>query len=57
MKYKVVKAAIQNDGSVVEGKRHCIILWPCELKVGGLYFLACGRTVRTGLYRILELVQ
>lgn len=57
MKYKVVKAAIQNDGSVVEGKRHCIILWPCELKVGGLYFLTGGRSSRVKLYRVLEVVQ
>jgi len=52
MKYKVVNVAIQNDSSVVEGKRHRIILWPCELKIGGLYFLCSGR-----LFRILELVQ
>ena len=57
MKYKVVKAAIQNDGTVVEGKRHCIILWPCELKVGGLYFLTGGRSSRVKLYRVLEVVQ
>ena len=57
MKYKIVNAAIQDDGSVVEGKRCRIILWPSELNVGGLYFLGCGRTGRTGLYRVLELVQ
>lgn len=57
MKYRVVNAAIQNDGSVIEGKRHHIILWPCELKVGGLYFLAGGRMGGTKLYRVLEVVQ
>ena len=59
MKYKVVHAAIQNDGSVVEGKRPRIILWPCELKVGGLYFLFSGNRTRAGrqLYRVLEVVE
>ena len=51
MKYKVVNATIRNDGTVVEGKRNKIILWPCELSVGGLYFLGGAN-----LYRILELV-
>lgn len=57
MKYKIVNAAIQNDGSVLEGKRPRIIVWPAELNVGGLYFLTGGRTGSPKLYRVLELVQ
>lgn len=57
MKYKGVRAEIQNDGSVVEGKQHRIIMWPCELKVGGLYFLTGGRTSGVRLYRVIDIVQ
>lgn len=57
MKYKIVNAAIQNDGSVIEGKRPRIIVWPAELKVGGLYFLTEGRMGSPKLYRVLEAVE
>lgn len=57
MKYKIVNVAIQNDGSVIEGKRPRIIVWPAELNVGGLYFLTGGRMGGSKLYRVLEVVQ
>lgn len=57
MMYKIVRAAIQNDGSVVEGKRPRIIVWPVPLNVGGLYFLSGGRMGGPKLYRVLEVVE
>lgn len=57
MKYKIVNAAIQNDGSVIEGKRPRIIIWPVVLNVGGLYFLTGGRMGGAKLYRVLEVVE
>ncbi len=51
MLYKVITARILNDGSVVEGKRKQLFIWPKELRVGGLYFLEKGR-----LYRVVEIV-
>lgn len=56
MLYKIVTAAIQNDGTVVEGKRKQTIVWPTELEVGGLYFLAGGRLGSHKLYRVVEMV-
>ena len=57
MKYKVINAAIQNDGTVVEGKRARIIVWPTEMTVGGLYFLSGGRLGCAKLYRIVERIE
>ena len=46
MVYKVVRAWIQEDGSVTEGKRGYLHQTPGRLEVGGLYFIRPGRLVR-----------
>lgn len=57
MKYKIVRAEILNNGSVKEGERPRILLWPAPLQVGGLYFLSGGRMGGAKLYRVLEVVE
>lgn len=52
MKYKVVRADIKNDGTLVEGTREQTILYQPGLKVGGLYFLRPGK-----LYRVVKIVE
>lgn len=53
MVYKVKTAKINNDGTVVEGKREYVLLWPVKLDVGGLYFLqAPGK-----LYRVTGIIE
>lgn len=46
MIYKVVSAKIQNDGSVIEGKRKQTYQTRSDLNIGGLYFIAKGKLVR-----------
>lgn len=48
MIYYVRAVRMDNNGEVTEGKRVQTIVWPHELKVGGLYFLRKGK-----LYRVL----
>ena len=52
MIYKVVRARIDNDGTVTEGVRAITIIHPVALDVGGLYFLRPGK-----LYRIKECLE
>lgn len=54
MQYIVVSARILNDGSVQEGTRRQKIVWPTELKEGGLYFLRHGLPGNGMLCRIVE---
>lgn len=46
MVYKVVRAFIQNDGTVKEGKRKQLHQTRSKLDVGGLYFIRKGVLVR-----------
>lgn len=46
MVYKVVRAWIQNDGSVREGKKKVLHVTRSRLDVGGLYFIGKGKLVR-----------
>lgn len=46
MVYKVVRAYIQNDGTVTEGKRKQQHQTRSKLDVGGLYFIRKGVLVR-----------
>ena len=46
MVYKVVRAWIQNDGSVTEGKKKQLYQTRSNLEIGGLYFINKGRLVR-----------
>ena len=48
MKYKIRLANIQDDGNIIEGKRTETIVWPSELRVGGLYALRPNK-----LYRVV----
>lgn len=52
MKYKVVRAEMKNDGSLVESNRTQTIIHQPGLEVGGLYFLRPGK-----LYRVVEIVE
>ena len=52
MIYRVRKCTINNDGSVTEGTKTTIILWPTVLRIGGLFFLRPGK-----LYRIVEEIK
>ena len=52
MIYRVRKCTINNDGSVTDGRRTTIILWPTVLRIGGLFFLRRGK-----LYRIVEEIK
>ena len=49
MVYKIRRAWLKNDASVVEGKRAQTFCTPQRLNVGGLYFLRKER-----LYRVIE---
>lgn len=53
MVYKVVRAWIQNDGKVTEGKQKRLYQTRSELNVGGLYFIGKGKLVRV-LARICD---
>ena len=57
MRYVVVAAAIQNDGSVVETGRPWIIVWPDDLKAGEVYLFAGGRMGGPKLCRVLGIVR
>lgn len=46
MVYKVVRAWIQNDGTVTEGKKKVLHQTRSELDIGGLYFIGKNRMVR-----------
>ena len=46
MVYKVVRAWIQNDGTVTEGKKKMLHQTRSKLDVGGLYFIGKGKLVR-----------
>ena len=46
MVYKVVRAWIQNDGTVTEGKRKQLHQTRSKLDIGGLYFIGKNRLVR-----------
>ena len=46
MIYKIRRCSINNDGTVTDGKRTQIVSWPCELKIGGLFFLRRGKLAR-----------
>lgn len=46
MVYKVVRAWIQNDGSVTEGKRKQTYQTRSSLNIGGLYFIGKHKLVR-----------
>lgn len=52
MLYKCVTVSMNNSGEIVEGKRRQSITFPCELQIGGLYFLRPGK-----LYRVVEIVN
>ncbi len=52
MKYKVIRADIENDGSLVERTRTQTIIHQPGLEVGGLYYLRPGK-----LYRVVEIVE
>jgi hypothetical protein len=54
--YIVVTAKILNDGSVREGERRQVKIWPAELNEGGLYFLSNGLPGTGQLYRVLSKV-
>lgn len=46
MVYKVVRAWIQSDGTVTEGKRRQLHQTRSKLDIGGLYFIGKNRLVR-----------
>ena len=46
MVYKVVRAWIQNDGTVTEGKRKQLHQTRSKLDIGGLYVIGKSRLVR-----------
>ena len=52
MKYKVIRADIENDGSLVERTRTQTIIHQPGLEVGGLYYLRPGK-----LYRAVEILE
>ena len=46
MVYKVVRAWIQADGNVTEGKKKALYQTRSKLDIGGLYFIGKGKLVR-----------
>lgn len=52
MLYKVVTVAMDNNGEIREGRRKQSIVFPAELRIGGLYFLRPGK-----LYKVVEVIN
>lgn len=52
MLYKVVTVAMDNNGEIREGRRKQNIIFPAELRIGGLYFLRPGK-----LYKVVEVIE
>lgn len=49
MEYKIRRTYIDNKGNTTYAKRAETIIWPKELRIGGLYQLRTGK-----LYRVEE---